>query len=216
MTNEQLLTQILQILVEKKAKPAQSQSTTEIPVGVSNRHIHLSQEDLNHLFGQHYALTFFKALKQPGQFAAKETVCLAGPKGVIEHVRILGPVRPHSQIELSKSDCFKVGIQAPIRESGDLTDAATLTVIGPKGAKTLPQAAIIAKRHIHMTPEDARTYQVTDRETIAIQTQGERAGCLQEVVIRVSPDFALECHLDMDEANALGVGNGETVTLIKK
>ncbi|MBO0439383.1 phosphate propanoyltransferase [Candidatus Enterococcus ikei] len=215
MTNEQLVKQLIRLLNEKNAIPSDSIKNT-IPVGISNRHIHLSQQDLESLFGEGYKLTPIKELKQPGQYAAKETVLIAGPKGTFEKVRVLGPVRPVSQIEISKSDSFTLGIKPPVRESGDLTNAATLTVIGPFGSVIMEKKVIIAKRHIHMTPIEAEQLNVIDRQLVSIRVEGERGGTLDEVVIRVSDQFLLECHLDMDEANALGISNNQMITIMPK
>ena len=215
MTNEQLVKQLIRLLNEKNAIPSDSIKNA-IPVGISNRHIHLSQQDLESLFGEGYELTPIKELKQPGQYAAKETVLIAGPKGTFEKVRVLGPVRPVSQIEISKSDSFTLGIKPPVRESGDLTNAATLTVIGPFGSVIMEKKVIIAKRHIHMTPIEAEQLNVIDRQLVSIRVEGERGGTLDEVVIRVSDQFRLECHLDMDEANALGISNNQMITIMPK
>ena len=148
--------------------------TNSIPVGISNRHIHLSQADLETLFGAGYQLTKTKNLSQPMQYACKETLIIAGPKGTIEKVRILGPVRSESQIEILKADCFKLGITAPIRLSGDLQGTPGITLIGPKGSILLSKGLLIAQRHIHMTLEDAKNLCVTDGEHVTIQSDGLR------------------------------------------
>ena len=213
---EQLLKQLIDIL-DKDGTPknAASKNPNGIPVGISNRHIHLSQADIEQLFGAGYQLTKLKDLKQPGQFAAKETVTIAGPKGSFAHVRVLGPARSSSQIEISKSDNFALGIKAPVRESGNITDSATLTAIGPLGAVTMKSKVIVAKRHIHMTPHDAARFGVRDQEEVWIKTSGERAAILGDVVIRVNDQFSLECHLDMDEANSVSLGNNAFVEIYR-
>lgn len=187
-----------------------------IPLGVSNRHIHLSQKDLEGLFGEGYKLHNRNDLSQPGQFAAVETVIIAGPKGALEKVRILGPVRKQSQVEISQSDAYKLGLSPSVRESGDLKGTGGLAVIGPKGSVQLNEGLIIAKRHIHMTPADASFYGVSDSETVSVRVGGERGLTFDQVVIRVSDRFALDFHIDMDEANACGARTGDKAFLIKR
>lgn len=176
-----------------------------IPIGVSNRHVHLSMADLEVLFGPDYKLSRMKELSQPGQFACAETVILAGPRGCIEQVRILGPVRSRTQVEVLKSDVFRLGINAPVRESGRLEGSGEITLIGPKGSVQLTEGVIAAQRHIHMTPEDAAIYGVADGQLAALKVGGPRGLVFDHVVVRVSQNFSLECHIDMDEANAAGI-----------
>lgn len=187
----------------------------QVPVGISNRHVHLSREDLDRLFGTGYSLTKKKDMKQPGQFAAEETVTLLGPKGQMNKVRILGPVRKESQVEISLTDGFRLGVHAPIRESGKLKDTPGLTIIGPKGSITLPRGTIVALRHIHMTPEQADQMGVKDGELVEVETCGARRCVLGNVLVRVSDRYALEMHLDVDEANACALKNGDVVILKK-
>jgi len=179
-----------------------------IPIGVSNRHVHLSKEDLEVLFGQGYELNRVKELSQPGQYACAETVILAGPKGCIEQVRILGPVRSQTQVEVLRSDSFRLGVNAFVRESGSLNGTEGITLIGPKGSVQLTEGVIAAQRHIHMTPEDAICYGVTDGQLVALKIGGLRGLVFDQVLIRVSRSFSLECHIDMDEANAAGANTG--------
>jgi len=186
-----------------------------VPVGVSNRHVHLSQVDLETLFGPGYQLTSIKELGQPGQFAAKETVTIIGPKGSFENVRILGPVRPKSQVEISLSDSFRLGVKAPIRESGQLENTPGLQLCGPLGTLELPCGAIVALRHIHATPEIAKRMGICDKEIVEVETCGERRCVLGNVLVRVSEKSALEIHVDTDEANACGLKNNDYV-LIRK
>ncbi|ATD54471.1 phosphate propanoyltransferase [Clostridium chauvoei] len=188
----------------------------EIPVGVSNRHIHLSQEDLDALFGKGYKLTEMKNLKQPGQFAAKETVYIAGPKGCIFNVRVLGPVRKSSQVEISKTDSFILGIKnCPLRESGDLKGSEKICVIGPKGNIILKENVIIAKIHIHMNSNEAKGFNVKNGESVNVITLGDRKTIFGDVVVRVNDSYKLELHLDTDEANAASLSSNDSVKMIE-
>ena len=186
-----------------------------IPVGVSNRHIHISQEDLDILYGKGYQLTKTKDLGQPGQYACKEYVIVAGPRSAIEKVRILGPVRKETQVELLASDCRKLGIPMVVRQSGDLAGAPGVTIVGPKGSVYRNESAVVALRHIHMTPADAEHYGVKDGQIVKIKFGGQRGGIYDKVICRVSSSAALECHLDVEEANAMGVDGSSKCTIIK-
>jgi len=186
-----------------------------IPVGISNRHIHLSQTDINTLFGEGYQLTKIKELSQPMQYACKETVTIGGPKGAIEKVRILGPARSQSQVEILQADCFKLGITAPVRLSGELQGTPRITLIGPKGSIFLSQGTVIAQRHIHMTLEDAKRFGVTDGEQVQIQIGGLRGGTYSNVAVRANNTSALECHIDTEEANAMNLTSTSRITIIK-
>ena len=186
-----------------------------IPVGVSNRHVHLSDGDLEKLFGAGYELTKLKDLSQPGQFACKETVTVCGPKGAIEKVRILGPVRKASQIEILAGDCFKLGVKAPVKLSGDLEGTPGITLVGPKGSVQTKNGVMIAQRHIHMLPSDAERFGVHDGESVCLEVDGVRGGILKNTVIRVTDQSGLECHLDMEEANAMGLGSSSTVRIVR-
>ena len=180
----------------------------KINIGVSARHVHLSNEDLKILFGEDYELTVKVPLSQPGQYACNEQVTLKGPKGNIERVRVLGPVRGESQVEISKTDSFALGINPPVRNSGDLEGAALVKIIGPKGEVEVP-AAIIASRHVHATKEDAIKYGFLDKEFVSIKVKGEKAGILENVYVRVNDSFSYEVHLDTDDANAFLIKNGD-------
>ena len=183
----------------------------KVPVGISNRHVHLTQEHLEELFGPGHRLTKLKDLSQPGQFASEETVTLVGPKGSLEGVRILGPVRDASQVELSATDTFKLGVRPPVRESGDLDGTPGIEIVGPAGKVHLEQGVIIAARHIHMSPREAAAFGLRDGDRIEVEVPGERGGVFENVLIRVSPHYALDLHLDTDEGNAFGLKNGQTL-----
>lgn len=187
-----------------------------VPVGVSNRHIHLSQADFETLFGKGATMTHFKDLSQPGQFACQEVVTLVGPGGAIERVRLLGPARKQTQVEVSVADCFKLGVKAPLRDSGDLGGSAALTVVGPVGSVGIPEGCIIALKHIHMHTSDAERIGLKDKDHVDVQTCGDRNLIFQDVLIRVSDNFKLEMHVDMDEANAASLTNGDKVRIIGK
>lgn len=188
----------------------------EIPVGISNRHIHLSQSDLDTLFGEGYQLSRIKDLSQPGQYACKETLILCGPKGAIEHVRILGPVRRQTQVEILTGDGFKLGVKAPARLSGELAGTPGLTLVGPKGSVQLQEGVITAQRHIHMTLADASRFGVSDGQTVSVAVQGDGGGIYHHVMIRANDSSALECHLDTEEANAMKLSSNSKITIIKK
>lgn len=211
MQTEEMVKLITKIVVDK----IKDLENYRIPIGVSNRHIHLNQEDLETLFGIGYNLTKKSDLKQPGQFAANETVTIRGPKGEFENVRILGPIRKESQIEISMTDSFRLGVKPPIKESGQLDDTPGLEIIGSKGIVKIPYGTIIALRHIHMTPEYAEKMGVKDKEVVEVETLGERHGVLGNVLIRVSDKFSLEMHVDVDEANACALKNNDFVILHK-
>ncbi|MBC2722093.1 phosphate propanoyltransferase [Desulfosporosinus sp.] len=188
---------------------------SSIPVGISNRHIHLSQADLETLFGTGYQLTKTKDLSQPMQYACKETLTIAGPKGAIEKVRILGPARSESQVEILQADCFKLGITAPVRLSGDLQGTPGITLIGPKGSVFLSKGLLIAQRHIHMNLEDVKHFGVSDGEQVTIQVDGLRGGTYSNVVIRANNTSSLEFHIDMEEANAMHLVSTSRITILK-
>ncbi|WP_292260376.1 phosphate propanoyltransferase [Megasphaera sp.] len=201
------------ILTEKILESVQHYENFRIPIGVSNRHVHVSRADLDRLYGKDYALTHKSELGQPGQFAANETVTLQGPKGTFEHVRILGPVRSQSQVEISKTDSFRLGVKAPIALSGHLQGTPGITLIGPRGTVDLPCGVIIAKRHIHMTPAQAAARHLKDGQIVDVETFGERRGILGDVIIRVSDTAGLEMHIDVDEANACSLSNHDYVMI---
>lgn len=186
-----------------------------IPVGVSNRHVHLAQQDVEVLFGKGYTLTPLKSLRQPGQFAAKECVTVVGPKGSLTSVRVLGPTRSVSQLEISCADCFTLGIKAPVSESGQLSHSGSALLIGPAGHVELRSQVICAWRHIHMSPQDARCLNVSNGQRVSVRSSGVRRLTFDEVLVRVSEDFVLEFHIDTEEANAAGLTNGAQVTIVQ-
>ena len=187
-----------------------------IPVGISNRHIHLSREDVDTLFGAGYELSPMKDLSQPGQYACKETLTIVGPSlRPIENVRVLGPVRKASQVEISRTDSYTLKVKPPVRESGKIEGSAPITIIGPKGIVQLKEGCIIANRHIHMSLEDGEKFGVKDNEYVTIDAEGERRTRFFDVQVRVHKDFRLEMHLDTDDANAAALKNGSMVKIVK-
>lgn len=179
-----------------------------IPINTSAHHVHLAQPDVEALFGAGHQLTKRGDLLQPGQFACEEAVTLVGPRGTIERVRVLGPTRKESQIEISRTEEFKLGVDAPIRASGDLDGSPSVTLRGPAGEVKLKQGVICALRHIHMTPEDALHFALRDKDVVRVKVPGERSIIFGDVLVRVNPDYRLEMHLDTDEANAAELDNG--------
>ena len=219
MNEQEIAAIVARVVAEQLGKGGCYQAENEdalIPVGISNRHIHLSQEDFETLFGAGATMTHFKDLSQPGQFACKEVMTIVGPGGAIERVRLLGPARKQTQVEVSVADCFKLGIKAPLRDSGDLAGSAPITIVGPKGSVKIPEGCIIALKHIHMHTDDAARLGLKDRDHVNVQTCGERNLMFQEVLIRVSDKFKLEMHVDMDEANAASLSNGDKVRIVGK
>ncbi len=185
-----------------------------VPIGVSARHIHLTQADVETLFGKGYQLTKKKEL-MGGQFASNELVTIVGLKlRAIENVRILGPVRKASQVEISATDAIKLGIKAPIRESGKIEGSAPIAVVGPCGVIYLKEGCIIASRHIHMSPADAQKAGVKNGDIVSVKVENERATTFNNVLIRVDPTFTLEMHIDTDEANAAKISTGMKAEII--
>ena len=185
-----------------------------IPVGVSGRHVHLSRAHLDALFGPGYELTKKKDLSQPGQFASEETVDIMTTKGAFTRVRILGPVRKDTQIELSLTDAVKLGINPPIRDSGNVAGSPGVVLVGPNGTITLDQGAIAALRHIHMTPADAERFGVKDKDIVQVECPGERGMIMGQVLVRVNDQYALEMHVDTDEGNAACLKTGDKVRIV--
>jgi len=188
--------------------------TFQTPVGVSSRHLHLSEQHIAALFGEGYSLTKKKDLSQPGQFACEETATLIGPKGSIERVRVLGPSRSESQVELAFTDALKLGLDVPVRDSGNLDGTPGLEIqVGDKKI-TLERGAIAALRHLHLSEEQAAAYGLKDKDVVKVLVNGPRGGIFHNVLVRVSPNYTLDFHIDTDEANAFGIKTGDLATVI--
>ena len=214
--NNDMIAEIVNRVMSELGGTNQKEDNT-VPVGVSNRHIHLSVDDAETLFGKGYQLTPLKDLSQPGQFACKETLTIVGPSlRPIENVRVLGPVRKASQVEISRTDSFTLKVKPPVRESGDIAGSAPITIIGPKGVVQLKEGCIIANRHIHMCTAEGAQFGLADGEYVDVETSGERRTKFYDVQVRVNKDFRLEMHIDTDDANAAGIGNGAKVKIVKK
>ncbi|GAB6167898.1 phosphate propanoyltransferase [Clostridium carnis] len=212
---EAILKLLLEAVQANSAKTVVNSNSWEIPVGVSNRHIHLSQKDLNTLFGENYQLTKIKDLSQPGQYACKETLTICGPKSAIEKVRILGPTRSKTQVEVLAGDCFKLGVVSHPRLSGDLCRTPGITLIGKNGSVQIEEGLIVAQRHIHMTPEEARRFEVSDGDIVSIKFDDLRGGIYSNVAIRATDASKLECHIDTEEANAMNINSSSKIKIIK-
>lgn len=186
----------------------------QVKIGISNRHVHLSEEDLTILFGEGYTLTNKRDLLQPGQYACEECVSIKTEKATMDRVRIIGPVRPYTQIEVSKSDAVKLGINPPVRDSGDLEGSAAIEIVGPKGSVKKEQGCIIANRHIHMTSEDRNRLGLDGIEEVSVLLDGEKGGILHHVHLKVTDASMLELHIDTDDANGHLVMPGDSATII--
>lgn len=192
-------------------------SEKKFVVETSARHVHVTEETFKVLFGEDAKMEVKKMLSQPGQFASTSRVDVVGPKNTIKNVSILGPARNANQVEMSLTDCRTLGVDAPIRESGDIKGSAPIKIVGPKGEVELTEGLIVAKRHIHMTEEDAAEYGVKNGEIVSVKIESprERTAILGDVVVRVSPKFALAMHIDTDESNALGLQGNAEGTIVK-
>ena len=188
-------------------------SKLPIPVGVSNRHCHLTERHFKVLFGEKAEPKRVKDIKQPGFFAAEEMVDVQGPKGVLKRVRLVAPYRAHTQIELSVSDAISIGLKPPVRESGDVKGSAGATLIGPAGKVEISEGVIIAQRHLHFSPSEAKSAGMNSGEVVRIRagTGGGRSVVFEDVVVRVSDKYSLEFHVDTDEANTAGLKTGDFV-----
>ena len=188
--------------------------STKIPIETSARHIHVSQEDFRFLFGEDAQLHYTKELSQPGQYLCQERLTVKGPKGEYQNMALLGPFRKETQVELSLTDTRKIGLPGVIRQSGDTTGSPGCTLIGPKGELTIDHGVIVAKRHIHMTPADARRFGVENGQAVRLRTFTSRAVIFTGVDVRVSDQFATTVHLDYDEANACGFQKGDRAIIL--
>lgn len=213
MNQEKLVSLIRDITLQTIEK--QKNNSKKIPIAVSNRHIHLSQKHLERLFGSGYKLNILKDLSQPRQYAAKETVTLIGPKGKINNVRILGPTRGETQVEVSLFDGFTLGVAPPVRASGDIEGTSPIIIQGPRGQIHIEKGLLCAQRHIHMHTDDAALFGVEDGQYVQIKVSGQRGLIFDQVLIRVSPKYLLEMHIDIDEANAALIKNGYLGDLLK-
>ena len=202
-------------LIDKVIDRIQNELDGSFEVEASGRHVHLSRKELDALFGTGYELTKAKDLSQPGQYASKERLTVVGPKGAFHNVVILGPVRKESQVEVSITDCLQLGVKAPIRESGDIEGTPGIVLVNGDKSVSLDKGLIVAKRHVHMTPEDAEKLGVKNHDIVKVKVEGARPLVFDDVVIRVSPKFATYMHIDYDEANACGFSKGIRGRIIK-
>ena len=186
----------------------------KVSIGVSNRHVHLKEEDFKTLFGNDAVLEKKKALTQPNQYASNSLVSIITDKSTIENVRVLGPLRDYTQVEISKTDAYKLGLNPPVRNSGDLQDSENITIIGPKGTVTAHNSCIIATRHIHILPEQLKQYNLEGKETVNVKITGEKGGIITNVYLKVADDSFFEMHLDTDDANAHLIKNGDIGEII--
>jgi len=209
---EDIIKKVMEQLVNPKAvTPADSQTDCVIPVELSARHVHLSEKDAMELFGG--PLTKVRDLSQPGQFLCRERVRLIGPKGVIDNVAVLGPARKSSQVEISKTDARILGTDAPVRESGDTSGTPGIILASADGIVGLEEGLIVAMRHIHMTSEDAKRFNVSDKQRVSVKIDSDRPVILENVIVRVNENFKLAMHIDLDEGNAAGWNKNVTAKI---
>ena len=186
----------------------------KVSIGVSNRHVHLTQNHLNILFGEGYELNKKADLTQPGQYASTTVVTLKTNKSEIKNVRVLGPVRNYTQVEISKTDAYKLGLNPPVRNSGDLIGSSPITIVGSKGSVDIKEGCIIASRHIHLTPKQMQMYGLNDVKTVNVKLEGEKGGIITNVYLKTSDEAFFELHLDTDDANAHLIKNGDIGEII--
>ena len=217
MDEKRLIEEITRRVLANLQAGGSSQDPNQVPVGVSVRHIHISAADLEVLYGPGHQLTPMRDLYQEGEFAAKEVVALVGPKmRILENVRILGPVRNRTQVEISRTDAIYLGLNPPVRPSGDLKGSSPITLVGPKGTLVLPEGCIVANRHVHMSPSDAQRFGLQDNDLIQVEVLGEKSLIFNNVQVRVKDNFRLEMHLDTDDANASGITTGAAARILGK
>ncbi len=207
--------QLVAKIVDEVLNRVHEATPTDCIVGISNRHVHLCDEDFKTLFGydQPKVKTY---VRQHGEFAAEESVTVRGPKGSLERVRVMGPNRPATQVELAKTDCRALGINAPTVQSGHLENAAPVEIEGPNGKVQKEHAAIVAARHIHMGPDDAAALGLKDQDLVSVEFPGDRGATVHNLICRVKPSYRLELHLDTDEGNAFDAKTGDWVTILGK
>ncbi len=211
--NQEMVNKITELILEELEKYQESKRM--IPVGISARHVHLAKRELEILFGKGHQLTVSKSLSQPAQYAAMETVELIGPKGSLSKVRVLGPERPETQVEVSLSDARKLGLKPPVRLSGNLKESPGIRLKGPKGEVQLEQGVIIAKRHLHLATNEAKQFGLVEGDRIKVYIEGQRGGVMDEVVVRSGEGNALDLHIDTDDANAFGLVQGQLLRFKK-
>lgn len=207
--------QLIETIVERVVAKVNEADPTKTIVGISNRHVHLTDADFKTLFG-YDAPVVKKYVRQHGEFAAEESVTIHGPKGSFSRVRVMGPNRTATQVELSRTDCRALGVKAPMAQSGHLENAAPIEIEGPKGQISLEHAAIVAGRHIHMGPSDAAALDLSDQDRVSVEFPGERGGRFDNFLVRVKDSYLMELHLDTDEANAIGAATGDYVKICPK
>lgn len=226
MAKEEIVKQIVKEVLKKinrENKSVEIEDTTInkkeriLYCNYSNRHCHISREHLDILYGEGYQLTKLKDLIQHGEFASNEVLTMVGPKGVAFPIRILGPVRSKTQVEISRTDSFKIKIKrVPVRQSGNIAGTPGCVLVGPNGAVTLKEGVVVAMRHVHFTPDDADYFDVKDGEMLKVRLESpDRTTIFEKVVARVKSSYALEMHIDVDEANAAGVGQMTPAEIIK-
>jgi putative phosphotransacetylase len=212
-----IVDEVLKILDKNEDEKSVKKGFPPIPLGVSNRHIHLRQETLAKLFGTSASLEPHRELYQPGEYASKQLVTVVGPKmKSIQNVRILGPLREYDQVELSLTDAIYLGIKPPVRNSGDIKDAAPLTIVGPAGSVYLEHCAIIANRHLHTNSREAKIFSISDGDYCRVRIKGEKSTIFENVLIRVNDSWKLQIHLDTDDANAAYAVCSDEVEFIEK
>lgn len=218
MDEKALVTEITRRVMEVIRERGMSLTDPDIiPVGISVRHVHVSQADLEVLYGPGHKLTKRRDLYQEGEFAAEEVVSLVGPRmRALENVRILGPTRDRTQVEISRTDAIYLGLNPPVRQSGDLAGSAPITLVGPAGVLSLKEGCILANRHIHMSPAEARRFGVKDNDLVSVEVSGEKGLIFKHVQVRVKDTFKLQMHLDTDDANAAGITCGAEARILEK
>jgi putative phosphotransacetylase len=206
----------LVVEIVENIKLRAERSAVSVPVGISNRHVHFTREDFKAVFGADAEPVLFRRLRQPGFFACEQLVNVEGPKGALKNVRMIGPYRPYTQVEVSLGDARVLGLEPPIRDSGKLDDSPGIKITGPKGSVTIGKGVILSKRHVHFHPKDAERMRIKDGSEVRVRCGGgtERETVYERVLCRVSEKFALELHLDVEEANAAGLKNNDPAYIV--